>query len=173
MACLLTSGNNDQGCKTGGAGIKRVLITEYVNKNTATITAGVVTAMALDTTTQFREYVLHNENPGMWQDDLTVENGNYFYQKVIDFDVRTLSVAVRNEILLIAQNTVMMIVERFDGTYNLFGYNNGMDLKTGAATSGTAPNDYKGNKLHFEGKDLVPAYEVSSGIIAALLLPAA
>jgi hypothetical protein len=170
MSCPLTQGADDTGCKTGPAGIKRVLLTEIVNKNTQTIAAGVITAMALDAAKVFRAYVLRKEK-GFYTDTPTYDpaNGTYSYAQSLEFTLDEASTSIRQEIHLLLQNTLVAIVERNDGTYICLGYNNGLDLISAPHGSGSKFEDSKGVKLTFTSKDSVPAYEVSSGIIAGLL----
>jgi hypothetical protein len=172
MACPLTQGYSFLGCKGGAGGIKRVLITEFANKNTQTFLAGVITALSLDVGTLFRQYVLDKEmgffsDNGAW----TKASGTISYAPMVDFTIKGLTTPVRQELHLVAQNTLMIIVESKAGIYYMFGYDSGMDLMTWGMESGTAIIDFNGNKLHFEGQETIPVYEVAAGLIPALLLP--
>ena len=173
MACPLTQGYTFLGCKGGAGGIKRVLITEFANKNTSTIVAGVITALALDPTTLFREYLLDKEmgffsDNGAW----TKASGTISFAPMVDFTIKGLTTAVRQEMLLVAKNTLLIIVESKAGVYYMFGYDSGMDLLTWGTESGTGMIDFNGMKMHFEGQETLPIYEVASGIIPAQLIPA-
>ena len=173
MACPLTQGYSFLGCKGGAGGIKRVLLSEFANKNTQTIVAGVITAITLDTGTQFREYLLDKEmgffsDNGAW----TKASGVKSYAPMVDFTIKGLTTAVRQEMDLVAQNTLLIIVESKAGVYYMFGYDSGMDLMTWGVESGTGLIDFNGMKMHFEGQEITPIYEVSSGLIASLLVPA-
>lgn len=176
MPCALTSDYSYVGCKGGAGGIRRVLITEYANvdKTTTVIASGVITTLGMVTTKEFKEYLLDKEM-GMFTDNMaqTLANGTIVYTPVIDFTVKGLSTSLIQELKLVSQNTLMMIVEDETGSYWMFGYGRGMDLLTASKESGTALGDFRGQKLHFEGKESEPIYGVSSGIIAALLSPAA
>jgi len=173
MPCPLTSGYSFLGCKGGAGGIRRVLISEFANKNTQTIVAGVMTALDLQVGTQFREYLLDKEmgffsDNGAW----TKASGSISYAPMVDFTIKGLTTAVRQEMQLVAQNTLMIIVESRAGVYYMFGYDSGMDLMTWGVESGTALIDFNGMKMHFEGQETLPIYEVASGLIPAQLLPA-
>lgn len=173
MACPLTQGYSFLGCKGGAGGIKRVLITEFANKNTQTIVAGVITALALDTGKLFREYLLDKEM-GFFTDNgiYTKASGTISYAPMVDFTIKELTTLIRQEMFLVAKNTLLIIVESRAGVYYMFGYDTGMDLMTWGTESGTGIIDFNGMKMHFEGQEITPIYEVASGIIPAQLIPA-
>jgi hypothetical protein len=74
----------------------------------------------------------------------------------------------RNEILLLAKNNLMAVVEDANGKYWLLGKSNGLDLTGGNSGSGTAQGDRNGYTLTFSGGEKELAPEVNSGIIAGL-----
>lgn len=169
--CLLSQGYSYVGCKTGAGGIRRVLITEFENVTAYTIAANVITGITKPVGKVFREYLLDKEM-GSFSDNgtHTLASGTNSYAPTIDFTIKSLTTSVKNEIKLLSQNTLLMICESRDGTYWLFGKVNGMDLLTWSAESGKALTDFRGQNLHFEGKESDYSMEVSSAIIAGLLV---
>lgn len=171
MACLLTSGYSFLGCKGGAGGIKNFYITEIANVvgGTFVASAGIVTTFTLASSTVFRTYALDKEmgmfsNPGTF----TPASGSISYEPQIDFTIKTLTTTMIQEIQLIAQNTVVCIVQDINDTYWLFGKDRGLDLLTWSAESGTAITDFNGFKLSFKGKEVLPIYKVTSALMATL-----
>jgi hypothetical protein len=174
MACILTSGYSYLGCRGGAGGIKAIYLTEIENNSgtgsTFTATAGVVTAYTLATGKKYRTYLLDKEmsmmsNPGLY----TPASGTITYEPQIDFTIKKLTTAMIQEIHLVAQNCLTMMVQDVNGDYWLFGKENGMDLLTWSAESGTAITDFNGQKLSFKGKEVSPIYKVTSTLIANLI----
>jgi len=171
MACLLTSSYNFAGCKGGAGGIANVYITEFANKPTIVKTANVITTITMPGSTKFRKYLLDKEmgyftNPGAY----TEASGTIHYEPEVGFTIKSLTTTMVQEMHLMAQNTVLIIVEELNGTCWLFGYNKGMDLTTWGAESGTAINDFKGQKMVFKGKDIEPMLEMDKTLLAAIIV---
>jgi hypothetical protein len=75
---------------------------------------------------------------------------------------------VRNEILLLAQNTLMAVVQDANNKYWLLGKLNGIDLTGGNAATGTAATDRSGYTLTFSGSEPALAPEVQASVISTL-----
>ena len=174
MACILTSGYSYLGCRGGAGGIKAIYLTEIENNSgtgyTFTATAGLVTAYTLATGKKYRTYLLDKEM-GFYSSNgvYTPGSGTISYEPQIDFTIKKLTTAMIQEIHLVAQNCLTMMVQDINGDYWLFGKENGMDLLTWSAESGTAITDFNGQKLSFKGKEVSPIYKVTSTLIANLI----
>lgn len=70
-------------------------------------------------------------------------------------------------------NRLIAITLDMNGKYWLLGKENALDATAGEDGSGTATGDRNGFSRTFTGMERFMAPEVQSGIIAALLLPAA
>lgn len=169
MACLLTQGYTYIGCKGGMSGLDEVRITEFANVTSYTLTAGVITAITMTGTTKFRKYVLDKEM-GMDSDDMTFTSGSgtITHAHKVDFTIKGMTTSVKNELKLVAQNVLMIMTKRRDGTYWMFGITKGMDLLT--ATSGTSKEavGFTGHNLSFAGLEPNFAWEVDATIVAAI-----
>ena len=173
MACVLTTGYTYTGCKVGIGGIKRILITEFDNLATSTLLAGVYTAVTLDPTKQFREYVLEKEHGGFTDNGaISIENNSTVYRPQIDFTIGGLTTTVRNELDLVIQNTLLVIVETKAGVYWIFGMDGGMDTTVVTAETGTKFEDFNGQKITMVGGSGTRSKEISSALITTLLAPA-
>ena len=95
-----------------------------------------------------------------------------FFEELDRLEAKGITTAVKAEMKLVAQNNLIMIVKRWDGTYWLYGKTKGMNLD--AATSGITKeaNGFKGHTWTFTGVEPSYAVEVDSAIITALLSPA-
>jgi hypothetical protein len=177
MACALTSGYNFAGCKGGGSGISEVLITELANVTAIVFTSNNITTITMASGKVFRRYILDQEM-GSFNDPLTYtkESGTITYEHQVDFTIKGLTLALKTEIKLIAQNTLLMIVKDRNGNYHMAGTDGatignakGMDLMTADAPSGKALVDFNGFILSFRGLSTDYMHTVDSSIIAAII----
>lgn len=170
MACALTQGFTETGCKPGPGGIKEVLFCEIAGKNTETVAAGAFSAIDLQTDALFRRYVLnYTKGRATWKDTEVLEGGTVSYKPRVEIDLTTLATADRQEAKLLALNTLMIIVKTGSDEYIMLGYYNGMDKIEGGADGGK-PGEWKGLKMVFEGHESEPALSVPANLIASLLV---
>jgi hypothetical protein len=172
MPCNLTQ-NITIDCKDSIGGLKEVLFIEFDNVTTITEASGVVTAITLATGKQFRRYQLPKET-GFFTEapNASVQNGTIFYQQELTVVINKMQANTRNEIQLLAQNRLISIALDLNGKYWLLGREQSLDLTGGEGGSGTAHGDRNGYTRVFTGQERQMAPEVTSGIIAALLVPA-
>lgn len=168
MACALRSGYALD-CKDSAGGIVEIFFIEKENILTVTEASGVVTAMTKATGKRFWKWELP-KNTGSLNETITgsVENGTVFYASELILVVNKLNVAVRNEIKLLAQNTLVAVVKDNNNKYWMVGKDRGLDLTTGTSGTGTAFGDRSGYSLTFSGSEPSPMLEVNSTVAAAL-----
>jgi hypothetical protein len=169
MACALTQGYTLD-CKDSLGGLKSVLFIESENVSVATEAAGVVTDISLAVGKYFYKYELVKET-SMFMETVTasIQNGTIFYAQELTIVLNKLQANTRNEILLLAKNNLVAIVEDKNGKYWYLGQNGGLDITGGTAGSGTAAGDRSGYELTFSGQEKELAPEVSSSIIGGLI----
>lgn len=169
MACALTQGYTLD-CKDSLGGLKSVYFIEKGNVASVTETAGVVTAISLAVGKVFYKYDLVKETSSFTETvTASVQNGTIFYAQELSVILNKLQANTRNEILLLAQNSLVAIAEDRNGKYWLLGKDGGLDISGGTAASGVAAGDRNGYELTFAGQEASLAPEVDSTIIAALV----
>ncbi len=99
----------------------------------------------------------------------SVENGTVFYAQELSIVLNKLQANTRNEILLLAKNTLMAVVQDANDKYWLLGRYSGLDVTGGTSATGTAQGDRNGYSLTFTGGEKELSPEVNSGIIAGLV----
>jgi hypothetical protein len=169
MACALTQGYTLD-CKDSLGGLKSVLFIESENVSVATEAAGVVTDISLAVGKYFYKYELVKET-SMFMETVTasVQNGTIFYAQELTIVLNKLQANTRNEILLLAKNNLVAIVEDKNGKYWYLGQDGGLDITGGTAGSGTAAGDRSGYELTFSGQEKELAPEVLDSIIGGLI----
>jgi len=168
MPCALTQ-NYTLDCREGLGGIKNVWLIAHANVSTVTEASGVVSAISKSAGKIFYKYELV-KNTGSLTETITssVENGTVFYAQELSIVLNKLQANTRNEILLLAKNTLMAVVEDANGKYWLLGRLNGIDVTGGTAATGTAQGDRNGYTLTFTGGEKELAPEVQSSVISTL-----
>lgn len=168
MACALTQGYTLD-CKDSLGGIKAVWFIAASDVTAVTEASGVVSAITKAAGKVFYKYQLV-KNTGSLTENITasVENGTVFYAPELTIILNKLQANTRNEILLLAQNNLLAVVQDSNSKYWLLGKINGLDLTAGNAATGTAQGDRSGYTLTFTGGEPALAPEVNSGIIAGL-----
>lgn len=173
ISCALTQGYVLD-CSTGIGGIKEVYITELANITLMTEVSGVITAITKATGKRFWKYSLVRETSNTTETITGNEqNGTLFYAQQVQIILNKRQASVRNEVMLLAQNNLLMIV--VDNLASpkawMFGKTQGLRLKTGTAESGTAWGDRNGYTLPFAGNEPELAPEVLFSLIASLETP--
>jgi hypothetical protein len=169
MACALTQGYNLD-CRNSIAGIKEVHIIEWDSIATITAAAGVITAMTKTTGKKFWKYSLIKQT-GSAEEAIQAneENGTVHVQQSIKFPTAKLQAAVRNEIMLLAQNRLAMVVVDNNGIGWLYGEKNAMLMSTGAkAMTGVKFGDRNGYEFDFAGFEPVLAQQVDASTLLTL-----
>ena len=169
MACSLTQ-SYLLDCRLNYGGMKEVYIIEFDNVTSFTQTAGVVTAITKASGKTFRKYQLI-AHTGEGDEALTAsrEMGTLSNKQTIKFPINKMTVAVRNELFLLAQNRLIFIFVDENSTNWIYGSDYGLTLTTAAAKTGKVLADRNGYELTFEGDEKNLAYEVDDTTLATLL----
>jgi hypothetical protein len=169
--CALTQ-DYSFGCDVGTGGTKEVYLIELGNILSFTESSGTLTTITKATGSKFRKYQLVQETANFEEDVVgNRQNGTIYYDQKGTIVLNKQNVAVRNEILLLAMNYLVMVMHDNNDTYRLLGRQFGLRLETGSATTGTAWGDRNGYTLNFTGKEPQLAPFVDSAIIATLQTP--
>lgn len=166
MACALTQGFVLD-CKESVGGIKSVRFVEFDNA-TFVPAAGVAT-ITMAAGKKFWKYAQVRETSSFTETiTANVQNGTIFYQQEVTVIINKLAAATRNEILLLAKNRLMAIVEDMNGNYWLLGAKNGLDITGGNSATGTASGDRNGYTLTFQAMEADPMWSISGAVINSL-----
>lgn len=157
------------GCDVGSGGTVELWLIEAGNITALVESSGTITTVTKAAGKIFRKYQLVLETSN-FDEAITGNraNGTLFYAQSGSAIINKQQVAVRNEILLLAVNNLIIITHDQNGTYRLYGRTNGMRLEAGSAATGVALGDRNGYTLNFTGKEPQLAPFVDSSVIATL-----
>lgn len=171
MPCALTQGYNLD-CRDSLGGAKSVYLTEFANVSGITASAGVVSAITKTTGKRFWKYNQERGNLEASEDiETNIQNGVVVYKPTITMVLGKMQATIRNEIILLAMNDVVAVVEDRNGKFWYYGRQNGLALSTGKAGTGKAGTDLNGYTLTLTGEEPALALEVSSAIVSGLETP--
>jgi hypothetical protein len=171
MACALTQGYTLD-CRDSLGGVVEVYLTEAANVSATTEASGVITALTKASGKRFWKYEQVKDTSMMNQTiTANVQNGTVFYAQELQIVLNKLQTATRNEILLLAQNSLVAVVKDSNGTYWYLGKTRGLDVTAGTAGTGTAQGDRSGFTLTFTGAEPALAPSVNSTVYNALQTP--
>lgn len=168
MSCALTQGYTLD-CKDSVGGIKAVWFIAAADVTGVTEASGIVSAISKSAGKVFYKYQLVKNSSSLTENvNANVQNGTVFYAQELAIVLNKMQANTRNEILLLAKNNLMAVVQDANDKYWLLGRENGLDLTAGSGATGTAQADRNGYTLTFTGGEKELAPEVNSGIIAGL-----
>jgi len=153
MACALTQGYTLD-CRDSLGGIVEVYFTEAANVSATTEASGVITALTKATGKRFWKYALVKDT-SMFNQTMTasVANGTVVYGQELQIILNKLQTNTRNELLLLAQNSLVAVAKDSNGIYWYLGKTRGIDMTANAASTGTAQADRSGFTLTFTGSE--------------------
>jgi ligand-binding sensor domain-containing protein len=168
MACALTSGYTFD-CKDNIGGLKSVWFIGYNDVASVTEASGVITAITKDAGKVFYKYQLVRNTASFTENIAgSIENGTVVFNQELLIVINKMQTSMRNEMLLLAKNNMMAVVEDQNGRYWLAGRFNGLDLLTGSVSTGLAQADRNGYSFTFSGGEKESAPEVQSSVISTL-----
>lgn len=171
MACALTQGYNFD-CRDNAGGIMTAYIMEKANATTITVAAGIVTGITKASAKRFWKYnLIAHTAEGEEALATSRENGTSANKQSLKFPLNKMTVAVRNELLLLAQNVLLIVIVDANGLGWLYGYEYGMMLATGTAKTGKALADRNGYELAFESDEKALAPNVDAATLLTLETP--
>lgn len=168
MPCVLTQGYN-LSCSDSYGGTKSIYIMELENASAITAAAGVITAITKVATKKFFKYnlVAHTAD-GSESMKVSREAGTVECDQSVKFPINKMSVAVRNELMLLAKNRLLIVIVDENGSGWLYGKEYGMQVAGVEAKTGVQLADRNGYELSFEGKEKELALSVDAATLLTL-----
>jgi len=172
MACSNITAGISLDCIDSSGGIDKVFIANGAVSG-VTQTNGVVSAISVDGSpldpSDFFKFEIPQQT-GAFTESPTVskENGTLFYTQDLTLVFNKMSAEKRNQLLLIAKSTDMVVVFKDNnGKYWSVGLRKGAFMSAGTTSSGTAFGDRSGYEITLSGVEVEPAFEVEASIVEA------
>jgi len=171
--CSLTSGL-PLPCQNAMPGVLTCYIADWNNVATVNINpSNVVTAITMSAASYFYTFNLEKEGGEIVENIIsTPQMGTTAYEQIFNMYLAHYQTSVKNQVMILAADRTMIIVEDRNGQYWLLGDTNGMNMNgtntgnTGKTYTGGDPNGFT---LSFSGQEPTLAPEVSSTVISAII----
>jgi len=172
--CDITSGFT-LGCRDNAGGLKNL----YILSGSVDAVTGAADGLITDLSGSgsFFKFELFRQTSDFTEAiSSTPENGTVFYEQTVNATFFKLQSATRNQVRVLAKNPDLKIIVEtnngsVDGVGKFFyvGQENGAQLLSGQAQTGTAFGDLNGYTLTFTGQEPEPASELSGSNLAGVL----
>ena len=163
MACELSTGFTLD-CKDGIGGIKQIVLLDKTSVETITYEVGteVISSMVINNTNELYTYELPTQT-GSFEETINFnrDNGTVFYTQTVNIMLQKLSAPKRLELQNVATARVIVFVNDTNNNWWAVGIENGADLSTGTAATGTALGDANGYTLAFTHETPKRAYKLA------------
>ena len=163
MACELSTGFTLD-CKDGIGGIKQIVLLDKTSVDTITYEMGteVISSMVINNVNELYTYELPTQT-GSFEE--TINFNRYavtiFYTQTVNIMMQKLSAPKRLELQNAATVRVIVFVNDTNNNWWAIGIENGADLSTGTAATGTALGDANGYTLAFTHETPKRAYKLA------------
>ena len=172
MACSNLTAGFTLDCNDSNGGIDKIFIAngpvQSITQSAGTIIAITVGGAAL-TPSDFFEFEVPRQTSSFTETiNVSQENGTVFYDQALTMIFNKMEAAKRDQILLMAQATDMVVVFKDNNDkYFSVGVERGAFMTAGSSVSGTAYGDRNGYELTISGMEEAPSFEVTSSIVEA------
>jgi hypothetical protein len=167
MACTIIEGREID-CRDSVGGVAEVYIAEFTNISQSAIiaTSGSITTFTMNPTKKFYTFQMEKGNAQADEKiNSSQENGSNFTEQTVTFNMKKLTAAKRNDIVVLSQARLMVIVKDNNGLFRVYGQTGGMDLGETTGTTGKAFGDLNGWTLTLTGMEPSPANFISQALV--------
>lgn len=139
--------------KENTGGVRAVYFADFGELSGLTVSAGEIAAAGLAGVTLYK-YSVKKYSANLEETlNITPENGTRFYDQNLNMTLNKLRAADRAEFASLVSQRPHCIVEDNNGNFLLMGYQQGCDITSGTAGTGTAGNDLSGYTFTVNGKE--------------------
>lgn len=169
MSCLILNSGISQNCRESLGGVKRFLVAQLDSVTDITEASGVVTGIT-------KSGLFYEFKPTKDSSTATstfvgdVAAGQRAQNHSVTMQFSKTEASKRNIVAALAERTVVVIAEDNNGVYSLYGWSRGLDMTEATNALGTTAAELNGYTITLAGDQAQPPYEVTSGIIAGLLV---
>lgn len=170
MSCSNLTQGFPLDCNDSQGGVEKIFIAngpvDSFTENSGEITEISVGGVSI-TSADFFEFAVPRQTSSITETPTPQqENGTLFFDQAVTFYLNKMEAQKRNELLLIAQATSMIVVVKdLNGKYWSIGIEKGAYMSGGSNTTGVAYGDRNGYEITLTGLEKEPMYEVDSGIV--------
>lgn len=169
MACELSTGFTLD-CKDGVGSVKKIILVDQTIVDSFGLDANeIVTAIYGVASGDLFTYELPTQTASFEETiNFNRDNGTVYYTQTVNVMLHKLSSAKRLELQTVAKARVIVFVLDANDNWWAVGYENGADLSTSTAGTGTALGDMNGYTLAFTHEAPKRAYKLSGAPVTII-----
>ena len=171
MACDISLGRLEP-CKDSVGGLKALYFINFdsdLYDNAVKDTDEIITGFGLTTANAYK-YELRGANTFDEANEVSKENGTSFWTGTGTVVLKKQDAITRKELKLMSYGRPIVISEGYDGSFKIYGLENGCDVSVNTA-SGAAMGDLNGYNLTITAQEKEPAFFIDPAIIGTDLTP--
>ena len=170
MACSNLTAGFTLDCNDSNGGIEKIFIANGPVES-ITETAGLVSAITVGGSAlvpaDFFEFISPRQTSSLTENaTISQENGTVFYDQSVTMVFNKLEAAKRNQLLLMAEATSMVVVAKDNnGKYWSIGLSRGAYTSAATTTTSSSYGDRAGYEITISGMETAPIFEVTGTIV--------
>jgi hypothetical protein len=168
MACSSITTARGLGCVKSIGGIKGVYLASFDDVNSFAVDGdGKITGFTMASSKKFYQYLTVQETSSAgFAPTANVQNQSLYFNETLTLALHKYDATLRNQIIAMASNTLVAVVETQSGVFYYLGERSGLDINGGEGSTGTAAADRNGVSLTFQGINANPPREVAAAVVA-------
>lgn len=171
MACIsYTLAGLNNVCKENSfGGIKEVLIAQYDDITSVTVSADTITAIIMSGTTKFAQYKLLKNTGSLTSTLNTSDTSSSYFTNEVTLQFMKMETSKRLEIMALMMSACAVIVKDSNNKYWYLGKDNYVECTAGSAQTGTAASDSNHYELTLTDTSAELPYEVDPTVISSIV----
>lgn len=173
MACGALTYGFDYECNDGTGGIKpgSILITQFDNVSSYTVTAGQVSALTQAGATNFFRYQVRKFIAGDTTEGVNdPKMGTVTFTSTMTFTLFNLSSSKNTQLELLMSKPLVVIYQDNNDVYHVLGITNGAEVTAVQRATGVDKQDMNGYTITITAEEGVFPYEVQSSVVTGLTI---
>jgi len=173
MACGALTYGFDYECSEGIGGIKpgSILVTQWDNVSSYTVTSGEVTALTQAGATNFYRYQVRKFIAGDTTEGVNdPKMGTVTFTSTLTFTLFNLSASKNTQLELLMSKPLAVIYQDNNDVYHVLGITNGAEVTSVQRVTGVDKQDMNGYTLTITAEEGVLPYTVSSATVGGLTI---
>ena len=158
MGCDISAGRNEP-CKDAVGGLKNIYLINYEDMASFTVDADDQVTAGVPVTGQPNIYKYELKGSNVLDQTVTSSraNGTTFVSQSLTVVLKKQDYTTHKQVKFLAYGRPFVLVEDYNGNYNLMGIEHGCELTTNTISSGTAMGDLNGYTINLVAEEKLPA----------------
>lgn len=170
MSCIQTLSGLAKDCAANMGGIVEVMIANFADVTSVTISDGIVSAVAMAENAKFKKYSFAKNTGSLTSTyNIDVASGVKYVTSDLLLQFNRMETSKRVEITALSLGDLAVIVKDANGKYWYLGKDEPVNASAGDGQTGTARGDANRYTITLQDESLEMPYEVDESIISSIV----